>query len=125
MAHANDRLFDHQMAREFKLKKTRALVDKRMDLSDAVAQYVEDGDSLIETGFAYARGPMAAYWEIGRQKKQNLVGIYTPGGLNNLWHEFGGIEGLSGGGSRRVPSRCSPTGATAGCRRRFGPRSRA
>jgi acyl CoA:acetate/3-ketoacid CoA transferase alpha subunit len=93
MAHANDRLFNHELAREWKLKKSRALIDKRMPLKDAVAQYVEDGDSLVETWFAYARGPLAAYWEIGRQKKQNLVGIYTPGGLNNLWHEFGGIEG--------------------------------
>ncbi len=93
MAHANDRLFDHKLAREHKLNKTRALVDKRMSLSDAVARYVDDGDSLIETGFAYVRGPLAAYWEIGRQKKKDLVGIYTPGGLNNLWHEVGGIEG--------------------------------
>lgn len=93
MAHANDRLFDHKLAREWKLKKTRALVDKRMDLKDAVAEYVDDGDSIIETGFAYARGPLAAYWEIGRQKKKDLVGIYTPGGMNNLWHEFGGLEG--------------------------------
>lgn len=93
MAHANDRLFDHKLARETKLKKTRALVDKRMPLSDAIARFVEDGDSLIETGFAYARGPLAAYWEIGRQKKKDLVGIYTPGALNNLWHEVGGLEG--------------------------------
>lgn len=93
MAHANDRLFDHQLARETKLKKTRALVDKRMPLKDAIAQYVDDGDSLVETGFAYARGPLGAYWEIGRQKKKDLVGIFTPGGLNNLWHEFGGVEG--------------------------------
>jgi hypothetical protein len=33
---------------------------------------------MIETGFAYLRGPMAAYWEIGRQKKKNLAGIYPP-----------------------------------------------
>jgi acyl CoA:acetate/3-ketoacid CoA transferase alpha subunit len=50
-----------------------------MPLKDSIAQYVEDGDSLVETGFAYARGPLGAYWEIGRQKKQNLVGIFTPG----------------------------------------------
>ncbi len=93
MTHANERLFDHELAREWKLKKTRALVDKRMELKEAIARYVEDGDSLIETGFAYARGPLAAYWEIGRQKKKNLVGIYTPDGLNNIWHEFGGLEG--------------------------------
>jgi len=93
MTHANDRLFDHKLAREWKLKKSRALIDKRMTLSDAVEKYVDDGDSIVETGFAYARGPLGAYWEIGRQKKQDLVGIFTPGGLNNLWHDFGGIEG--------------------------------
>ena len=93
MSHANDRLFDHQQAREYKLKKSRMKKDKRMPLSDAIAEFVEDGDSLIETGFAYVRGPMAAYWEIGRQKKKDLVGIFTPGGMNSAWHEFGGMEG--------------------------------
>lgn len=93
MSHANERLFDHKLAREWKLKKSRAKVDKRMSLKEAVAKYVEDGDSIIETGFSYVRGPMAAYWEIGRQKKKNLVGIFTPGGMNTVWHEFGGMEG--------------------------------
>jgi acyl CoA:acetate/3-ketoacid CoA transferase alpha subunit len=93
MNHANDRLFDHKLAREWKLKKDRAEKDKRMDLKEAIAEFVEDGDSLIETGFSYVRGPMAAYYEIGRQKKKNLVGIFTPGGMNCAWHEFGGLEG--------------------------------
>jgi acyl CoA:acetate/3-ketoacid CoA transferase alpha subunit len=93
MSHANDRLFDHQQAREWKLKKSRIKKDKRMPLSEAIAELVDDGDSLIETGFAYVRGPMAAYWEIGRQKKKDLVGIFTPGGMNSAWHEFGGMEG--------------------------------
>lgn len=93
MSHANDRLFDHDQAREFKLGKSRVKKDKRMPLADAIAEFVEDGDSLVETGFAYVRGPMAAYWEIGRQKKKDLVGIFTPGGLNSAWHEFGGLEG--------------------------------
>jgi glutaconate CoA-transferase, subunit A len=93
MAHANDRLFDHELARQVKLKKTRALVDKRMELKDAIAQYVEDGDSIIETGFAYVRGPMAAFWEIGRQKKKDLVGMHSPGGLTAIFHEEGGMKG--------------------------------
>ncbi len=93
MTHANERLFDHKAAREWKLKKSRAEKDKRMPLKDAVAEFVEDGDSLVETGFAYVRGPMAAYFEIGRQKKKDLVGIFTPGGINCTWHEFGGLEG--------------------------------
>ena len=33
------------------------------------------------------------YFEIGRQKKKDLVGIFTPGGLNTIWHELGGLEG--------------------------------
>ncbi len=93
MSHANDRLFDHKLAREWKLKKSRAEKDKRMTLQEAIATLVEDGDSIVETGFAYVRGPMAAYWEIGRQRKKNLVGIFTPGGMNTAWHEFGGLEG--------------------------------
>lgn len=93
MSHANDRLFDHDAAREYKLGKSRMKKDKRMPLSEAVGRFVEDGDSLIESGFAYVRGPMAAYWEIGRQKKKDLVGIFTPGGMNSAWHEFGGMEG--------------------------------
>ncbi len=90
---ANERLFDHQAAREWKLQKSRNKVDKRMDLSEAIASLVNDGDSIVETGFAYVRGPLGAYWEIGRQKKKDLLGIFTPGGLNNVWHETGGITG--------------------------------
>ena len=93
MSHANERLFDHALAREAKLKKSRAEKDKRMPLKDAIAEFVQDGDSVIETGFTYVRGPMAAFWEIGRQRKKDLVGIFTPGGMNTAWHEFGGMEG--------------------------------
>ncbi len=93
MSHANERLFDHAQAREWKLSKSRAEKDKRMSLQEAIAEFIADGDSLVETGFAYVRGPMAAYWEIGRQKKKDLVGLFTPGGLNSAWHEFGGLEG--------------------------------
>lgn len=93
MTHANDRLFDHKGARDWKLKKSRAEKDKRMTLKEAIAEFVEDGDSIVETGFSYVRGPMAAYFEMGRQKKKDLVGIFTPGGLNTVWHEFGGMEG--------------------------------
>jgi glutaconate CoA-transferase subunit A len=93
MSHANERLFDHKLARETKMKKSRAEKDKRMSMQEAVAEFVNDGDSIIETGFAYVRGPMAAFWEIGRQRKKDLVGIFTPGGMNAVWHEFGGLEG--------------------------------
>lgn len=93
MSHANDRIFDHDAAREWKLKKTRSLVDKRMDLSDAIARYVEDGDAIIETGFAYARAPLAAMWEIARQKKKDLVGIETPGAMGPIFCEQGLMEG--------------------------------
>lgn len=93
MSHANERIFDHKAAREWKLGKNRAKRDKTMDLKEAVSKFVDDGDAIVETGFAYVRGALAAYWEIGRQKKKDLVGIFTPGGLNTVWHEVGGVEG--------------------------------
>ncbi|MDY6794357.1 MAG: hypothetical protein SWK76_03605 [Actinomycetota bacterium] len=56
MSHANERLFDHELARKVKLSKSRDERDKRMSLKDAVFEYVQDGYSIIETGFAYVRG---------------------------------------------------------------------
>ncbi|MGE5392059.1 MAG: CoA transferase subunit A [Deltaproteobacteria bacterium] len=73
-----NRLVDFKGAREFHLNKDRAKKDKRMSLSEAVGQYVQDGDILAETGFAYVRAPLQAYFEIIRQNKQNLVSIGSP-----------------------------------------------
>lgn len=73
-----NRLVDFQGAREFHLHKDRAKRDKRMSLSEAVGQFVQDGDIFAETGFAYVRAPLQAYFEMIRQGKKNLVSIGSP-----------------------------------------------
>ncbi|MDD2373559.1 MAG: hypothetical protein PHF03_08300, partial [Syntrophomonadaceae bacterium] len=72
------RLVDFKGAREYHLNKKRDKVDKRMSLNEAIAKYVEDGDIFAETGFAYVRAPLQAYFEMIRQKKKDLVGIGSP-----------------------------------------------
>lgn len=73
-----NRLVDFEGARAYHLGKSRAKKDKRMSLSEAIGQYVQDGDTLAETGFAYVRAPLQAYFEIIRQKKTNMVGMGSP-----------------------------------------------
>ncbi len=46
--------------------------DKLMSLSDAVSQFVPDGVHISIGGFTINRNPMAAVYEIIRQKKRNL-----------------------------------------------------
>jgi glutaconate CoA-transferase, subunit A len=46
--------------------------DKRMPLSDAVARFVPDGAHISIGGFTINRNPMAAVYEIIRQKKRGL-----------------------------------------------------
>lgn len=53
--------------------KTRALIDKRMTLEEAIAKFVHDGDYLVSGGFGHVRVSMAAIYEIVRQKKRELV----------------------------------------------------
>jgi acyl CoA:acetate/3-ketoacid CoA transferase alpha subunit len=53
--------------------KSRALVDKRMTLKEAIGKFVSDGDYIAFGGFGHVRTPMAAIYEIIRQKKRNLV----------------------------------------------------
>ncbi|WP_054695355.1 CoA transferase subunit A [Syntrophomonas palmitatica] len=72
------RLVDFQGAREFHLHKDRAKRDKRMSLTEAVGQFVQDGDIFAETGFSYVRAPLQAYFEMIRQGKKNLVSIGSP-----------------------------------------------
>lgn len=72
------RLIDYKDAREYHLKKDRRKRDKRMSLSEAIAELVWDGDILAETGFSYVRSPIQAYFEIVRQQKKNLIGIGSP-----------------------------------------------
>ncbi len=59
--------------REYTRKKTRALVDKRMKLDEAVKKFVHDGDYIAIGGFGHIRIPMATIYEIVRQRKRNLT----------------------------------------------------
>lgn len=52
--------------------KTRALVDKRMDLKDAIKKFVHNGDYLAIGGFGHIRIPMASIYEIVRQELKDL-----------------------------------------------------
>jgi acyl CoA:acetate/3-ketoacid CoA transferase alpha subunit len=54
-------------------KKTRAMVDKRMSMHDAVEKYVSDGDVIAMGGFGHIRVSMAAIYEMIRQKVRNLT----------------------------------------------------
>ena len=53
--------------------KSRALVDKRMTVREAVERYVHDGDYLAMGGFGHIRTPMALVYEIIRQRRRNLA----------------------------------------------------
>ncbi|HPC48472.1 MAG TPA: CoA-transferase, partial [Deltaproteobacteria bacterium] len=79
-----DRLVDFETAREVHLRKEHAKKDKRMSLKEAIATYVQDGDVMTDSGFAYVRTPHQAYWEIMRQDKKRLQCIGAP----NTNHSF-------------------------------------
>jgi len=53
--------------------KSRALVDKRMSVKDAVSKFIKDGDFIASGGFGHVRVSMAIVYEIIRQKKRNLI----------------------------------------------------
>ncbi|MGD9034688.1 MAG: CoA-transferase, partial [Desulfobacteraceae bacterium] len=53
-------------------KKDRGLRDKVMSLEEAVG-LIKDGDHVAAGGCHYSKTPMAAIWEIIRQKKKDLV----------------------------------------------------
>lgn len=63
---------DPDHAREFFRTKSRVARDKLMDLRDAIAEYVHDGDYLATGGFGANRTPVAACHEILRQGKKNM-----------------------------------------------------
>jgi glutaconate CoA-transferase subunit A len=64
--------------------------DKVMDLKDAIARYVKDGCHICIGGFTINRNPMAAVYEIIRQKIRNLH-LYA--------HSNGqGVDELTGAG---------------------------
>ncbi len=58
--------------REVMDKKDRGLREKVMSLKEAVG-IIKDGDHVAAGGCHYSRTPMAAIWEIIRQKKKHLV----------------------------------------------------
>jgi acyl CoA:acetate/3-ketoacid CoA transferase alpha subunit len=88
------RLIDYRDAREFHLQKDRRKRDKRMSLSEAVAEFVQDGDIFAETGFSYVRSPIQAYFEVVRQQKKNLTGIGSPMSNTSYFMARGCMTGL-------------------------------
>ena len=63
---------DPDAARAAFRRKPRALVDKRMSVSEAVARFVHDGDYLASGGFGANRIATAVLHEIVRQRKRDL-----------------------------------------------------
>ena len=63
---------DPDVARAFFREKKGALTDKRMSVSDAVAEFVHDGDYLASGGFGGNRIATALLHEVVRQERTNL-----------------------------------------------------
>jgi acyl CoA:acetate/3-ketoacid CoA transferase alpha subunit len=53
--------------------KTRAMIDKRTTLAEAVETFVPDGSFIAISGFGHVRVPMALIYEIVRQEKRGLA----------------------------------------------------
>jgi 3-oxoacid CoA-transferase subunit A/glutaconate CoA-transferase subunit A len=53
--------------------KSRALVDKRMTVAEAVRKFVPDGSLLAVGGFGHIRVPMALIYELVRQRRRDLT----------------------------------------------------
>ncbi|MGQ9457196.1 MAG: CoA transferase subunit A [Anaerolineae bacterium] len=98
--------------------KSRALVDKRMTVQEAVQRFVHDGDYVAIGGFGHIRIPMAVLYEVIRQGKRNLaiagktavhdIDILIGGGCVSkveCAYAFGHeLRGLSPAGRRAVES---------------------
>lgn len=63
---------DPDKARDFFREKSRAMVDKRMTVKEAVEKFVRDGDYLAIGGFGANRIPNAVVHEIVRQRRKDL-----------------------------------------------------
>lgn len=87
-------LVDFKDAREYHLRKDRRKRDKRMSLSEAISEFVHDGDIFAETGFSYVRGPIQAYFEILRQKKKNMISLGSPMSNTSYLMTFGCVKAL-------------------------------
>ncbi|HUV51873.1 MAG TPA: CoA-transferase [Dehalococcoidia bacterium] len=64
---------DPDRAREFFKKKSRKMQSKVMNLKEAIAKFVHDGDYLAVGGFGANRTPIAACQEILRQGRKNMA----------------------------------------------------
>ncbi|MCW4050284.1 MAG: CoA transferase subunit A [Candidatus Bathyarchaeota archaeon] len=53
--------------------KTRALVDKRVTMEEAVSRFTRDGDYFAMGGFGHIRFSMVAIFEMIRQRRRNLI----------------------------------------------------
>src|SRR5574340_568294 len=63
---------DADAAREFFRQKSRAMIDKRMSVREAVAEFIRDGDYIATGGFGSVRFSTAVLHEIVRTRKRNL-----------------------------------------------------
>ena len=63
---------DVDAARAFFAQKSRAMTDKRMSVTDAVSQLIQDGDYFASGGFGGVRIATAVLHEIVRQNKTGL-----------------------------------------------------
>lgn len=63
---------DVNAAREFFRQKSRAMVDKRMSVREAVERFIHDGDYIATGGFGSVRFSTAVLHEIVRKRKRNL-----------------------------------------------------
>jgi glutaconate CoA-transferase, subunit A len=98
--------------------KSRALVDKRTTVQEAVRKYVTDGCILAMGGFGHIRIPMALIYEIIRQQKRDItmlgktavhdIDLLIGGGCVSrveVAYSFGHeLRGLSACGRRAVES---------------------
>jgi acyl CoA:acetate/3-ketoacid CoA transferase alpha subunit len=90
--HLLDRLLDYESAREAHAKKDHTARDKRVSLKEAIKEYVKDGDILTDTGFAYVRTPIVAYFEIMRQGIKNLQNIGSPATNQSYMVSYGTVS---------------------------------
>jgi glutaconate CoA-transferase subunit A len=63
---------DVDAARAFFAQKSRAMTDKRMSVTEAVSQFIQDGDYLASGGFGGVRIATAVLHEIVRQRRARL-----------------------------------------------------
>ncbi|WP_300668282.1 CoA transferase subunit A [Desulfoluna sp.] len=117
--HLLDRLLDYESAREAHANKSHAAIDKRLSLKEAIGEYVKDGDILTDTGFAYVRTPIVAYFEIIRQGIKGLQNIGSPATNQSYMIPFGTVThshwsycGAEMRGTDRQMSRCVKAGKT-------------